>query len=234
MKKKLFAIAIAACILALSIAGSSLAYFTNVEEYTNVFTAGNVDITLTYASTITNSDEEIDLIDELTSHVYPGQTYQIGATISNIGNEAAYVGAIITLTDDELSSFVTTGPSDADKFPVAVRELLVGLASATDYTVKYTVSADTKVMTIYVVKNAALAAKTTTTTDSCEILNSIVIPAEWDNAEMAAFAGLKLNVIAYATQTVGFAEADGRIAAENALLTAFTAWSGYASATVLG
>ena len=60
-------------------------------------------------------------------------------------------------------------------------------------------------------------------------MDRIAIPTTWDNAEMAAFAGLKLDVVAYATQTVGFSDA------ENAITTSFaTQWEGYASATTLG
>ena len=51
MKKKIFLFTLAACLIILSIAGSSLAYFTDTDAKTNVFTAGNVDITLKYEAT---------------------------------------------------------------------------------------------------------------------------------------------------------------------------------------
>ena len=47
MKKKITAIALVVCLVAVAIVGGSLAYFTDKEEATNTFTAGNVDITLT-------------------------------------------------------------------------------------------------------------------------------------------------------------------------------------------
>ena len=47
MKKKITAIALVICLVAVAIVGGSLAYFTDKEEATNTFTAGNVDITLT-------------------------------------------------------------------------------------------------------------------------------------------------------------------------------------------
>lgn len=46
MKRKLLAIALCLCLLLIAIAGASLAYFTDVERETNVFTSGKVDITL--------------------------------------------------------------------------------------------------------------------------------------------------------------------------------------------
>lgn len=47
MKKKITAIALVVCLVAVAIVGGSLAYFTDEEEATNTFTVGNVDITLT-------------------------------------------------------------------------------------------------------------------------------------------------------------------------------------------
>ena len=47
MKKKITAIALVVCLVAVAIVGGSLAYFTDEEKATNTFTVGNVDITLT-------------------------------------------------------------------------------------------------------------------------------------------------------------------------------------------
>lgn len=47
MKKKITAIALVVCLVAVAIVGGSLAYFTDEEEATNTFEVGNVDITLT-------------------------------------------------------------------------------------------------------------------------------------------------------------------------------------------
>lgn len=82
MKKKILMLALAVCLITLSIAGASLAYFTDTDDKTTVFTSGNVEIALTY--------------DETETKVYPGQTYaEKSATIKNTGSEKAYVGAII-------------------------------------------------------------------------------------------------------------------------------------------
>ena len=86
MKKKIFIIALAACLFALSIAGSSIAYFTDVEEATNVFTTGDVNITLTYKENVVENDDDDDTNNafELSSLVYPGQTYEMDAIIAPI------------------------------------------------------------------------------------------------------------------------------------------------------
>lgn len=46
MKKKLTAVALVVCMLAVMLVGASLAYFTDTDTKTNVFTVGKVDITL--------------------------------------------------------------------------------------------------------------------------------------------------------------------------------------------
>ena len=47
MKKKLTAVALVVCMLAIMLVGASLAYFTDTDEATNTFTMGKVDIDLT-------------------------------------------------------------------------------------------------------------------------------------------------------------------------------------------
>ena len=50
MKKKVTAIALAVCILAVAVIGATMAYFTDTESKTNTFTFGKVDIELTETS----------------------------------------------------------------------------------------------------------------------------------------------------------------------------------------
>ena len=221
MKKKLFMITLAVCLIVLSIAGTSLAYFTDVEKASNVFTAGNVDIQLTYGNKTADADAE-NILDAIIieTRAYPGQTYKCDAAIKNVGNEAAYVGAIITVTN-------TNGMSSTVLTAETVMNLFKNLQK-TDYTVKYAVG--TNELKIYVVKDAALAAKNGDTVDSAIIFDDIAIPVAWDNAEMKAFNTTEVVVQAYATQQVGFTSA------EEALKAAFGsnnsgAWAGYATAT---
>ena len=133
MKKKIFMITLAACLIILSIASTSLAYFTDTDAKSNVFTAGNVGITLTY-----------DAYTGDAARLYPGQTYGKPATITNDGTENAYVGAIIKLTVPQGTSFET------------VSSIFTGLSSNT---IKY-VPTETG-YTVYVVVEAPLATEAT-------------------------------------------------------------------------
>lgn len=54
MKKKILALALVVCLLGVAVVSSTLAYFTDSEQATNVFTVGNIDIEL---------EEEVDVLD---------------------------------------------------------------------------------------------------------------------------------------------------------------------------
>lgn len=83
MKKKLLAIGLAVAVLAVTIVGMSIAYFTATDEETNTFTVGNVAIEL------------IEEFDANTAVLRPGSqtTNAINKDvwIKNTGSEAAYV-----------------------------------------------------------------------------------------------------------------------------------------------
>ena len=204
MKKKIFMLALAACMIVLSVAGSSLAYFTDTDARSNVFTTGKVDISLDYSNVTT-------------TNLFPGKTYDDNATITvTSDSETAYVGAILKFAPN--TSYQT------------IKTVFQAL-EATGKTVKYANDTTNNVVTIYVVFNAEVAKGNTVT-----IFDKIAIPATWDHAQMAAFKGLNMTITAYATQTVGFGNA------EAALTTAFgntinndagnADWAGYGDATL--
>ena len=177
-RKKIFMLAIAACLLVLSIAGTSLAYFTDTDAKTNVFTSGNVDITLDY----NNAD----------TRLYPGQTYtDKAASIKNVGTEEAYVGAIIDIT-------LPTGivnPLTADQIAVIFTNL------NTNTTVKYeTITGGYRIYCV-----VANKLSTTDGQNTAKIFDSISIPAAWGHAEVSNLEEIKIT--GYAVQTVGFDDA---------------------------
>ena len=200
MKKKILTVALAACLLVLSIAGSSIAYFTDTDAKSTTFTMGDVDIALTYASIETTK-------------LFPSQTYANPAVIENIGDDEAYVGAVITISGANIEN-VLDDTSASGNIPVAVESFLQGLNANKIKNVDGDI-------VIYVIMSDALAAGQTAT-----IFSALNIPAEWTKDEMEIFVGSTITVTAYATQVPGFANA------EAALTTAFknlsTPWDNYA------
>ena len=79
MKKKILAMCLCVAMLAIAIVGGTLAYFTDTDTETNVFTTGNVAIDL------------IEVFDAENAKLLPGIDIQKEVTIENTGSESAYV-----------------------------------------------------------------------------------------------------------------------------------------------
>ena len=96
-KKKILSLALAASLAAVAIVGSSLAYFTDKEEKTNILTIGNVDITLTEPNWDAAGAEEA-------KEMYPGEAVAKDPTVTNVGANPAFVRVKVEWPEDvELS-----------------------------------------------------------------------------------------------------------------------------------
>ena len=183
MKKKIFGITLAVCILVLSIASTTIAYFTDTDEQTQVFTAGNVDIKL--------SDNILAVDGVNPSSVYPGQKIGDAAVITNIGSEQAYVGAVISLG---------TGTPEIDED--VAEALFTNLATFVEY----------KGNKFYIVfSNPVDKNSSVTIFDSITVPTTWDNNAA-NNTNMSIFANLNITVTAYATQTAGMTDAADALA----------------------
>ena len=212
-KKKVFALALSVCVVVLSIASSSIAYFTDTAKFTNTFTSGNVKIQLSEATVVKDANtgnivektgasrivatKETPQTQEFGS-VFPKQTIVKDPTIENLGSETAYVGAIITITSDEMLSVLSATSGVVGK--TYIGDFLVGLTTS-GATVK--VKEITNGFEIYVVFETALANKDAVSGKTAVIFTGIKIPDAWNNAEMEDINNLKIIVDAYAVQTAG-------------------------------
>ena len=210
MKKKIFAIALAASIAVLAIAGTSMAYFTDTEEYTNVFTTGNVEIQLSEAAVKDDGVGNLVLDDTANrtiindtpatkdyGKIFPSQTIYKDPTIKNIGSETAYIGAIITIESTVFNSIVVE--NDIKKFITDINSnATVTYEKTTNGYKLYMIFEDkTAVGTEYI------------------LFKGIKVFDAWDHDQMKNLSDLTITVNAYATQTAGFADA------KTALTTAF-------------
>ena len=203
-KKKVFALALSVCVVVLSIASSSIAYFTDTAKFTNTFTAGNVKIQLSEAeiqkNATTGDVEAIDAVNNrvVATNVAP-QTQEYGSVfpkqhiakdpkITNIGSENAYIGAIVTITSTDIDGVLVN--------ETAVRGFVENLPEAAIADVK--IQVDTDEIKIYVVYKNALAKN-----GEVFVFNGIQINKDWTNDQMSALNGLKIVVDAYAVQTAG-------------------------------
>lgn len=204
MKKKIFGITLAVCLVVLSIASSTMAYFTDTASKTQVFTSGNVDIEFATPAIFAGDSE-------VAQSVHPGEEIGKAGTVVNVGSEDAFVGIVISV--------------DKYKTGKDITKLFTGLANANVVVKVVSTSNDdgnTSNGTIYVYCKTKLngLATSTQTTEKITFFDNITIPADWDNSEMSAFKGATITVTAYATQVFGFNDA------KTALTTAFpTEWS---------
>lgn len=188
MKKKIFMFALAACLIILSIAGSSMAYFTDTDSATKVFTAGNVEIELL-------APEE----NESATQIFPGQSYATPVVIKNTGTEKAFVGATIELTCTSEDEAVV----NSFKALLTNIESIIGVTNDNNaYTVKAVETASG--FCVYIVVNAELAVSTSEEPGKASIPVAFNIPAAWNHNEVNQFNSATVSVTAYATQTVGF------------------------------
>lgn len=216
MKKKIFVVALAVCILAFSIASATIAYFTETKTATNTFTSGNVAIKLTETQIVdgvstTNVVGEGGFTGYDYGAVHPGLTYDKYPAITNTGSENAYLAAKIVIKN------VAASNDDANVTKVLTTEAATGKTLVSDflsgnvfadanYSVKYNTTADS--IEIYVIYETV-----TTTNDSITLFEEVVVPARWGNDQMAHLENMNIVITAYAVQTTGFDSAEAAIEA---------------------
>ncbi len=105
MKKKILALTMIFCLVGVAVLGGTLAYFTDSEQATNVFTVGKIDIELDEKTAVLDKDgNELDEKTTVTgagvyfSNIMPTNYLQKEVTIKNIENPA-YVRVIVVLNN---------------------------------------------------------------------------------------------------------------------------------------
>lgn len=92
MKKKLTAVALIVCMLAIMLVGASLAYFTDTQTADNTFTVGNVKIKLEEPEWVASGSQDAP-------EVYPGEALAKDPTVTNIGANPCFVRIKVTGLD---------------------------------------------------------------------------------------------------------------------------------------
>ena len=185
MKKKLMAIALAVCVVAVLAAGASLAYFTDkTDAANNTFTMGNVKIALD--ETVLTKDGNSRTAEGNTyENLYPGMDMVKDPIVHNTGRNDAWVRVIVR---------VTNGAAFMDKFAIApyasspLEGLTHGLGEGWQITASTTDTA-TNDMVYTIVYNAVLEPGESTPA----VFEKLYIPATFGNGEMAAITCTSAN-----------------------------------------
>ena len=185
MKKKLMAIALAVCVVAVLAAGASLAYFTDkTEAANNTFTMGNVKIALDETDLIKDDDSRTAEGNTYTN-LYPGMEMVKDPTVHNTGRNDAWVRVIVR---------VANGAAFMDKFAIApyasspLEGLTHGLGVGWQITAS-TKDTATNDMVYTIVYNTVLKPGESTPA----VFEKLYIPATFGNGEMAAITYTSAN-----------------------------------------
>ena len=217
MKKKILAMCLCVAMLAIAIVGGTLAYFTDTDTETNVFTTGDVAIDL------------IEVFDAENAKLLPGIDIQKEVTIENTGSESAYVRvhvafpAILDNGTPELAAYKNTLHWNFTKESVQEGQWSqlqnkdqVGSngnypnwpGNGGTYNT-YTTEVDGIAYNVYVITyETALAAGETTQTPA---INKVYLDAAVTNEQMTgiidALGEIKVLVFAEGGQEAGFSDA---------------------------
>lgn len=190
MKKKILVVALVAIVLVMSIAGTTIAYFTDDGKSENEFTVGKVDIDLTAEF-------------NTAGNIYPTKTVSEGAATIKVAHdsEPAYIGAILTIYSDngDVTSIIGEGKiPETNKDKATIAQIISGInTSVWDVYTSYDTT--NKVVTVYFVAKSEAIANAT-----LNVFESVSIPAAWGNTEMDQLRNkLHINLYAYAVQSAG-------------------------------
>ena len=222
MKKKILAIALVVCMAVVAIAGASLAYLTDKDDQVNTFTSGKVDITLDEAEVTLDEDGYIaEVLENRTSEdqdygkMYPGQIITKDPTITvTEDSEKAYVAAKVTITATDLQSLIGIEGTDlidinalasgglmAEEFAEKAEHPLAGgvlpVFGNENYSIYQAKEGDAYVLYIFIENIMAPG-------EAVTLFDTITIPTEWTNEQMALIVDLEIRVDAYAVQVQTF------------------------------
>lgn len=185
MKKKLMAIALAVCVVAVLAAGASLAYFTDqTKAANNTFTMGNVKITLDETDlTKTGGSRTPD--GNTYTNLYPGMDMVKDPIVHNVGKNDAWVRVIVRVANGAafMNQFKDTqyGQSPLEGLTHGLGEDWQIVESKKDEA--------THDMVYTIVYNNVLEPNESTPA----VFNKLYIPATFGNREMAAITYKKAN-----------------------------------------
>ena len=211
-KKTIIAAAVLTIVL---LVGGILAYFTDTEEQTNIFTVGNVDITLTEAGwTEGEFDNGVwtpladtgDYSRTEALNLTPNAVIAKAPVVTNVGSNDAYVFVKVTIPMDDAATaaeaLAGTTPANKELFTFTLnngwRQLSRTVSgSNTEYVFVYATgehTGDSILKTEMTVLNKDGSA---TGTETPAVFNNVTLI---DLAEVPASTDLEINVKAYAIQ----------------------------------
>lgn len=195
MKKKITAIALVVCLVAVAIVGGSLAYFTDEEEATNTFEVGNVDITLTEP----NWDAALKE-DAKAATLIPGRVIAKDPTITvEATSQRAYTFMKVQLSADFVD--LLTKYAKAQKIDLNTEAGQKALIDAW-----FSSKVQPKIMKLDLTDNFVILGVLSPKNpgDTVTYFDAVTVPADVDGNMIKANGDYKIYITAYAIQAEGF------------------------------
>lgn len=204
-KSKVLLLSICAVLLLTVSVLGTLAYLTSEDTIVNTFTVGKVNITLDEAKvnpdgTLVNNTDRVKANNY---HLVPGNTYIKDPTMTVIkGSEESYVRMLVTINCMEEFDNIYA-PAVAD-----LTSIFNGY-DATNWECKAVVrDANANTVTYEFRYKQTVGPTDDSDTVLDALFDSITVPSQFDSADMASIADLKITVIGHAIQASGFADAN--------------------------
>lgn len=203
MKKTISIVALVVLVAAVSVLGT-LAYLTSQDQVVNTFTVGKVNITLDEMK-VTDDGKPVASAERVKANDYkllPGLTYAKDPTVTVLkGSELSYVKLVVTVSkasesDKLLKECETTLAAVVKGYDVANWILKSNTEDKANNTRTYE----------FWYKEAVDASAADVKLDA--LFDQIVVPGNITNVQLASIDGLEIDIVAYAIQADGFADAD--------------------------
>ena len=128
MKKKILALIMVVVLAATVVVGGTMAYLTDEDSATNIFTVGNISIDLTEKVGVVGGGEVVSTDDgaEYTG-VMPGDWLQKEVTVTNDGVNDAYVMVTVTVNNfDKINAIIEAAGDDDENAEALLDEIFDG------------------------------------------------------------------------------------------------------------
>lgn len=193
---KALLIAVSAVLLVAISVGLTVAYFTDKEEVTNVFTVGKVDIALDEEGAEENEDGTYG---QTYDDIVPGEVYPKAPTVTvEAGSLESYVRMVVTVKFENAVDEELTGEKLDNIFVnVADEWVLNAKTVAADFT-----------SVVYEYRYATTVAAPDAAVELEPLFTDVTFDGEaWGN-ELASLNNMTINVEGHAIQAFSFADAD--------------------------
>lgn len=226
-KRKLMLVAVALCMVAILGFGGTLAYLTDTDHAKNVFTVGNVDITL-FESEVAENTENNGLLKYTDAdgenkwtvqgntydNLMPGSSVVKDPTVTNVGDNDVYVRILVKynnnaaiynyVSEDMLLTTIVTGLNiDGAPEMDSAWKLEDGTYADDDDNIKASyeniLGNDEHVLAFYVTERLAKD-------ETFTLFEGFTVPTSFTATELeAVFGDLQIDITAHAIQADGFA-----------------------------